>query len=88
MRAGARNRIFGTVTEIKKGKLMWLVKVEIPSRSRMASVTTWLTASLFSIFCLHQEGSAGRFGPAGSVWPGNPPRYGAEVLRPGSGLSA
>ena len=40
MRVGARNRIVGTVTSIKKGKLMCLVKLEVPSRSRMASVMT------------------------------------------------
>ncbi len=40
MRVGARNRIMGKVTQIQKGKLMCLVKVEIPSRSRMASVMT------------------------------------------------
>jgi len=40
MKVGARNRIVGTVTDIKKGKLMCLVKVEVPSRSRMASVMT------------------------------------------------
>jgi molybdopterin-binding protein len=40
MRVGARNRITGRVTEIKKGKVMCLVKLEIPARSRMASVMT------------------------------------------------
>ena len=40
MRVGARNRITGRVTDIKKGKLMCLVKVEVPTRSRMASVMT------------------------------------------------
>ncbi len=40
MKVGARNRIIGRVTEITKGKLMCLVKIEIPSRSRMASVMT------------------------------------------------
>lgn len=40
MKVGARNRIVGKVTEIQKGKLMCLVKVEIPERSRMASVMT------------------------------------------------
>lgn len=40
MKIGARNRIIGTVTSIKKGKLMCLVKVEVPARSRMASVMT------------------------------------------------
>ena len=40
MRVGARNRITGRVTEIKKDKVMCLVKLEIPARSRMASVMT------------------------------------------------
>jgi len=40
MRVGARNRIAGRVTEIEKGKLMCLVKLKIPARSRMASVMT------------------------------------------------
>ncbi len=40
MKVGARNRIVGKVTDIKRGKLMCLVKVEIPARSRMASVMT------------------------------------------------
>ncbi len=40
MRVGARNRIVGTVTDIKKGKLMCLVKLSIPAGSRMASVMT------------------------------------------------
>ncbi len=40
MKVGARNRIVGKVTEIKKGKLMCLVKVGIPAKSRMASVMT------------------------------------------------
>ncbi len=40
MKVGARNRIVGTVTSIAKGKLMCLVKVEVPARSRMASVMT------------------------------------------------
>lgn len=40
MKVGARNRIIGKVTEIKKGKVMCLVKLEIPLRSRMASVMT------------------------------------------------
>ncbi len=37
MKVGARNRIVGRVTEIQKGKLMCLVKVEIPERSRGCS---------------------------------------------------
>ena len=40
MKVGARNRIVGRVTDITKGKLMCLVKVEILARSRMASVMT------------------------------------------------
>ena len=40
MKVGARNCIVGTVTSIAKGKLMCLVKVEVPARSRMASVMT------------------------------------------------
>ena len=40
MKVGARNRIMGKVTEVKKGTLMCLVKVEIPASSKMASVMT------------------------------------------------
>lgn len=40
MKVGARNRIIGKVTEIKKGGVMCLVKVHIPASSRMASVMT------------------------------------------------
>jgi molybdopterin-binding protein len=40
MKVGARNRIVGKVTEIKKGRLMCQVKVTIPAASRMASVMT------------------------------------------------
>jgi molybdopterin-binding protein len=40
MRVGARNRIIGKVTGIDKGKLMCMVKLEIPAKSRMASVMT------------------------------------------------
>ena len=40
MKVGARNRIVGKVTEVKKGSLMCLVKVEIPASSKMASVMT------------------------------------------------
>ena len=40
MKIGARNRIVGKVTEIKKGSLMSIVKVTIPKSSRMASVMT------------------------------------------------
>ena len=40
MKVGARNRITGTVTSITKGKVMCLVKAEVPARSHMASVMT------------------------------------------------
>ena len=40
MKVGARNRIVGTVTSITKGKLMCLVKLEVPAKSQMASVMT------------------------------------------------
>jgi len=40
MKVGARNRIIGKVTGVSKGKLMSLVKVEIPAKSAMASVMT------------------------------------------------
>ena len=40
MKIGARNRIIGKVTEIQKGKVMCLVKLDIPAKSRMASVMT------------------------------------------------
>jgi molybdate transport system regulatory protein len=40
MRVGARNRIVGKVRAIDKGKIMCLVKLEIPARSKMASVMT------------------------------------------------
>jgi len=40
MKVGARNRIIGKVTDIKKGGVMCLVKVAIPASSRMASVMT------------------------------------------------
>ncbi len=39
MKVGARNRIIGKITDIKKGTLMCLVKVEVPA-SKMASVMT------------------------------------------------
>lgn len=39
MKIGARNRIVGKVTEIKKGSVMCQVKLEIPA-STMASVMT------------------------------------------------
>ena len=40
MKFGARNRIIGKVTDIKKGGVMCLVKLSIPAASRMASVMT------------------------------------------------
>ena len=40
MKVGARNRIIGKVTDIKKGGVMCLVKLAIPAPSRMASVMT------------------------------------------------
>ncbi len=40
MKVGARNRITGKVTEIKKGSLMAQVKVEVAKGVRMASVMT------------------------------------------------
>lgn len=40
MKVGARNRIVGKVTNIKKGSLMCLVKVTVPASSHMASVMT------------------------------------------------
>ena len=39
MKVGARNRIVGKVTEIKKGDLMCQIKLEIPASS-MSSVMT------------------------------------------------
>ena len=39
MKVGARNRIVGKVTEVKKGDLMCQVKLEIPASS-MSSVMT------------------------------------------------
>ena len=39
MKVGARNRIIGKVTEIKKGDVMCQVKLEIPASS-MSSVMT------------------------------------------------
>ena len=39
MKIGARNRIVGKVTEIKKGSIMCQVKIEIPA-SAMSSVMT------------------------------------------------
>lgn len=40
MKIGARNRIIGRVTDIKRGKVMCLVKLSVPAASRMASVMT------------------------------------------------
>lgn len=40
MKVGARNRIVGKVTEIKRGSLMSIVRVTIPASSRIASVMT------------------------------------------------
>ncbi len=40
MKVGARNRIIGKITDVKKGTLMCLVKVEIPAAAKMASVMT------------------------------------------------
>ena len=40
MKVGARNRITGKVTDIKKGSVMCLVKLTILASSRMGSVMT------------------------------------------------
>ncbi len=40
MKVGARNRVTATVADITRGKVMCLVKVDVPARSRMASVMT------------------------------------------------
>ena len=40
MKVGARNQIVGKVTDIKKGGVMCLVKVTIPTSAKMASVMT------------------------------------------------
>jgi len=40
MKVGARNRIVGKVTDIKRGSVMCLVKLTIPASSHMASVMT------------------------------------------------
>jgi molybdopterin-binding protein len=40
MKAGARNQLVGKVSEIRKDGLMCLVKLEIPAKSKMASVMT------------------------------------------------
>jgi molybdopterin-binding protein len=39
MKVGARNRIVGKVTEVKKGSIMGLVKVKV-SKAQMSSVMT------------------------------------------------
>ncbi|MBI2900819.1 MAG: TOBE domain-containing protein [Planctomycetes bacterium] len=39
MKIGARNRIVGTVTEVKKGTVMCQVKLDVPA-SKMSSVMT------------------------------------------------
>ncbi len=49
MRVGARNRIVGKVTEIEKGKLMCLVKLDIPAKSTMGSVMTRESLNLMSL---------------------------------------
>jgi molybdate transport system regulatory protein len=40
MKVGARNRIVGKVTQIKKGSLMSIVHVDVSHPSKMASVLT------------------------------------------------
>jgi molybdopterin-binding protein len=40
MKVGARNRIVGKVTQIKKGTLMSIVHVNVSAPSHMASVMT------------------------------------------------
>jgi molybdopterin-binding protein len=40
MKVGARNRIIGKVTQIKKGSLMSIVHVDVSDPSKMASVMT------------------------------------------------
>jgi molybdopterin-binding protein len=40
MKVGARNQLIGKVTKIEEGKLMCLVKLEIPAKSHMGSVMT------------------------------------------------
>lgn len=40
MKIGARNKLEGEVTDIKRGTLMCEVKVTIPAEARMASVMT------------------------------------------------
>lgn len=40
MKTGARNQILGKVTSVKKGDIMSLVKFEVTSPTKMASVIT------------------------------------------------
>ena len=40
MKVGARNRIVAKVTKVDKGKIMCLVSLEIPEKSKMGSVMT------------------------------------------------
>ena len=40
MKIGARNQIIGKVTEVKKGSMMCMVKVDVSKASHMASVMT------------------------------------------------
>ncbi len=40
MKYGARNQLRGEVAEIKRGRVMALVKVKVPAESQMASVMT------------------------------------------------
>jgi molybdate transport system regulatory protein len=40
MKIGARNRIEGKVTEIKRGTVMCQVKVKVPAKAQMESVMT------------------------------------------------
>jgi molybdate transport system regulatory protein len=40
MKIGARNKLEGEVTEIKRGEVMCEVKLKIPAQSQMASVMT------------------------------------------------
>lgn len=48
MKIGARNRIVGTVTEVKKGSVMCQVKLDVPA-SKMASVMTVDSAEEMSL---------------------------------------
>ena len=40
MRYGARNKITGTVTDVKRGDIMSLVKFDVDTPAKMASVLT------------------------------------------------